>query len=60
MYHIFIKYFVIGILYFVDVLSLLEVQGVQQLRVHLWLLSFLLHQQVQGHLEDQRSPGEIK
>lgn len=36
-----------------DILSLLEVQWVQQLQVLLEHLFFLLHQQGQGHLVDQ-------
>lgn len=43
-----------------NLLSLLEVQVVQQLQALLWRLSFLPHQQGQGHLEDQRVPGVIQ
>lgn len=48
------------IVHFLGLLSLLVVQGVQRLPARLSLLSCLLHQQVQGHLEDQQGPGEIK
>lgn len=48
-----------AIVHFVDLLSLLEVQGGQQLLAHLELLSFLLHQQVQGHLEDRQVPEKL-
>lgn len=48
------------IVHFVVLLSLLGVQVVQQLPARLSLLSFLLHQQVQGHLEDQQGPADIK
>lgn len=40
-------------------LSLLEVQVVQQSQALLWHLSFLLHQQGQGDLEDQQGPGKM-
>lgn len=41
-------------------LSLQEVRLVQQLQALLWHLSFPLHQQVQGGLEDQQGPEEIR
>lgn len=41
-------------------LSLQEVRLVQQRQALLWHLFFPLHQQVQGGLEDQRGPEEIR